>query len=300
METSELKALLPRLQSWDFSAVTDEQLPALARLYCSLYDWADIKALDDSSISPVACSRRLQELLERIDRICQTPVSSDNIAVRADLLVTRTLLRAHPAVQGRSEGDGDEWSHTEETAERFLCPDRAPALTPAEEFSLLQLVFCQWYGYQAEEEEVPPTTIACLRRRLEQWISDLLPEGRWERISRSEALDRLQILAQNAAVLLDERYDAQLLGAAQYYSRTAMASIMKEPLTDETASILIRCYRLEQQLPFPLLELTGSTERICRLLKQWLPPTPPKTTLQIHGLAVVTEYLCWKITAAML
>lgn len=158
------------------------------------------------------------------------------------------------------------------------------------EGGVLHCIACL-YGYVPEEERLQDAAFVYFRQRLDEWAESLNGKGQWDRLPESEALRRLSVMALDADLFPDRRYDALLERALRAYTRQMLDRLSSEspwdaapcpdggaaPETDPCARPAEEVYRLYDLLRrSPVLPDPAAIDRIidfaCRELARTAGP----------------------------
>lgn len=294
MNPSDLKKMLPALQTQSFVGASDDEIRSYIRIYFSLYQLVTVNALEDEYGEASIYEIRLRDLFRILYRRLGTR-SHHLQKIRIHNLLS-FLLSNLPFMQ--SEVDEEAyWEEVEDNLEACIAAYQPDAVSSQDLFCLLHLICYQWYGVVEEEgeDEIPPLTF--LRDTLRRWSETLSPSGIWEGISVIEAFQRLSMMNCNLACLGDHRYDELISKVEKSYQRQIILwgnETMNSNLTETEINGYTFFFDLVRQSLLSEEQTNRILNRITALMeKQHLPAHSP---LALQCRSLIIENSCIQIS----
>ena len=213
----DLISLLPSLQTLDFTDLPDDAVVPYVRIYSALYNLVSMNELDVEYGDRHIYLNQLRKLEQEVRK---KYVKSTTIKEWASWLNVAYTLHQTTSTRYTSAQDDELWNTATALIDNYLSlleENNVCKVDEEECFTVMQLIFTQWYGYVQEESEEVPKPIAFVRQQLLNWASECSTEGEWKNIDEESALHRIALFQMNATMLLDVSFNETLDKAFQYY-----------------------------------------------------------------------------------
>ena len=296
MNASELKELVPQLQSKKFLGLKDTKILSLTRLYLAIYNLIDLNGLDDEYGDLALYREKLEHLTKIISNRCDLRTSIER---RATLYATLNYLQNNTTLSTCQKELEKHWYTTEQLIEEYIPHFHEDHYDFMELHAILRLIVIQWYGLVEEDGEQPPMAITFLRSQLAKWDATLQEDDSWPNLTPSEAYGRIMLLEMNSSMMLDPQYNDTLQRTYRHYcldevkrlSATAPKALTKEAINDN-----IRLFDAVRQVITPEIQMQEAMDIIAHLLETQMAHYSTDSTTWQQCQSVVIENLCWHIS----
>ena len=213
MTVSELKAILPQLQSLRFHTVSDEGLIVYTRSYAALYNMVSVNALDDEFGAREIYRKKLDSLFASLSRRYG---NLQGIGLRAEAVDAMLhILNGTGCIVGRQKRDLC-FGLFDELTKSYLFDFDETACDHNALYGVMRLIY-QFLCWLVPEDAENDPWLGFARNRVAAWATELHENGEWKGIRAEEALQRIILMSMNSYMLLDSRHDAIIQKAYSYY-----------------------------------------------------------------------------------
>lgn len=249
MTFSDLKKLLPDLQSKKFFGLNDNQLLAFVRIYSSIYNMIVANGVD-------AEYGRREIYQERLHSLCDIFIrrvyNRETLWEKSKLLYAAFWILYNVDLTVNREREEECLKLNQQVVDAFFEKvQRKKDVDFMETFWVMRMMFIQLYGYVDEGGE-QPRTLTFIRHRLAEWQKELdEKKDCWvEEVSVKEALLRMMLFAMNSIMLLDFTYRERITKTFAYYLKRVPKDdlqlrlwafdimLLREPSTHENIEML--------------------------------------------------------------
>lgn len=278
-----------------FAGLRDEEIFPCVRIYCALYNLVSVNALDGKYGRREIYLKKLDALLGLIwRRYAKRP----SVWQRASLLNAAFFILDNASCLAGRAGAERCRNVAACLLDEYVDGYREDAADERELFSVMRLIFAEWYGLVGEEE-VPPS-LALARAQLAGWIAALERDGHWENLPETAALQRLGLISMNSGLLLDGRYDGELRKLYDYYCIRDLekdARRLRVRLSWEETGKYALMYEVVRQSFLPDPDYSDCLSRIARLLAPQADRLAGHPEQRLLCQCVAVEDRCRKIAA---
>lgn len=205
MLPTELKLLIPELQTKKFEELPDDDIMSYIRIYYAMYTMVRDNGLASEYGDSSVYKNKLKELCKILHDRYHSGISFSQRVRLLDVLYT--LHYATDISMGKAYAD-----RYFSEAESLLSEYHSEISDPDTVYHAMRLVLSQYYGFPSSTPELKKVT-----EWLDECAQKLTVTGKWLNISRRQALLRIHILSTYAAFNNDTRYDKVLEKAAKAY-----------------------------------------------------------------------------------
>ena len=212
MKPHELKRHIEAVDAMNIDGrLTDEAVVALMNIHLSVANLIVANNLETEYGSAAPHREAMNRLFAICHRRCR---SNQTLARRSRMIPALYNLFSMPDVVFDEHRDRmvehcawraiDEWQKKYDTTKQPLTePERRT------EYGILRCII-ETMRYVVEEDKLVQQDFRYMQQRVETWASEMNADGSWDGITPSEALQRIDIMTDNANIYDDARFNAAI------------------------------------------------------------------------------------------